>query len=720
MSFSFRLSAKPWRAALFAAVVIALSCGAATAQFAKYREGFEKAYDAGDYEGMKVVVSGDRMLAVLLGKVYEDDYCKAALAGQKDQAQKTLDAYAKLATIYKVEFKNDNLLANRRKWVETLDDAQKQVCIDSYKKYEEAFAANQTARAGDADAKKAVIPQLEETEKLLRAIKDFYYAAAAVDMQIECYKGLEDQFAEAFTIRRNLEHVVKPNDLEREYPNYESRLDELRKKEIKKPELIDLTLDVEAARAKYLKDYEDSLVIKAAPIDGKSGEVGTLTPPKTEDALEWEEHDGFKATKPVDPMSRHLAYVLQINPESPRHDIFWHIYEFKKGEKGEQNAPFLPGGAKVNTEKGFLVDVDGEGGKAREQEVKLKSKFEPQTFDIKYDDGTASKLTFLFQQYPNNPEAFGLRYKASDPEKFFRFYIAGASAIMGKCRGHTLMFIDSSINGAFDDPGEDTVIIDPGTKAERVEPFSRYVFLDQGSGAYPYEIKMVSKNGSKIRTKPFNSKTGQLVPLSLDYKSSIAPRFLIAKGSGEDESLYFNLMAAVKQPMWVPVSSYSIFRGYFAQGKDPKKEGQMVILKGRSGMFRTEPGKQGVWSLGGTGDKGFWMTTTIQRNAEDASTLEIVGKDLRVFGGAGEEYAGWYPQRILPTVEVRKGSPTGPILKSDKMALRTGDDIPMAELYFPATLQIKNVSKNDKIFVKLVGEHPMLGKIESEWLQEKE
>ena len=126
--------------------------------------------------------------------------------------------------------------------------------------------------------------------------------------------------------------------------------------------------------------------------------------------------------------------------------------------------------------------------------------------------------------------ALGLRQIAREA-----FQWRGVTQVQGSMRGRQVSFIDSSGNGIFDDPGVDTVIVGAGKDA-RVDPYGRYVFLEEDNGWFPFEIKMATRNASVIRTRPYR---GDLARIQLVYKGGKRPEYLIVQGTGEDAAFFF-------------------------------------------------------------------------------------------------------------------------------------------------------------------------------------
>lgn len=703
-------------------VVTLIAVVATTASFIsaqnpqKFRSEFEAAFKSQDYEAKKRVVSGDRIAAqIVLFSIYEPEYCRAIIDANDAKTKELGELMDDLAQSYKIEFK-DKLLENRKKWVDGLQGSDKKTRLENSTKYSEAWTAGDKARrSGEAEEWKTAMTELEACASACLGIKDYYFAAGCFDLIFAGHKSLQDQFAMAYSARRMIDLAIKPGGLDREFTGYSEELDSLAKKDIKKPDLIDITLSLEESRKKYEKDYAESLIIKPASVpkgdkNSKGGaQPAMLVPPTSPDGEDWLEETGFKPSAPIDVTQRMTPFVVPWRSEAPQPELFLQGFEYKRGEKPE-NFMGIPG-AKASFDKKFQVDLDGDP-KTPDIELKLKPKPEIVSFTLKYDDGSTAKLSYVMQLMGTKINIFGKEAPYAEPEKFYRFMAVGASTVSGKCRGHNLTFIDTNGNGTFDDEA-DTVIIDAGTKNERIEPKGRFIYLDQGGGLYPYEIKIVLKNASTIRTRPYK---GELVPLSVEYKSKVAPKFLVAHGSGENSQFLFNCLLAREKPIWVPPGNYSVSHGYMTTGADLKKENFAIITKGRALAQSVESGKQTIWSLGGAGEKGYWMTTKITRAADDPNAIEISGKDLRVYGNFGEEYHNFYPTRIVPSVEIRKNDGNGAIVAKKEMAIPGGDNIQIVDLWFAAKLQVKGVAKTEKVVVKLRAEHPLLGKIESEWL----
>lgn len=689
-----------------------------------FRKKFEGFVTADDYTSMKALIKDSKDLAFNLAAVYDQLYCRAMLASEDETAKQIDNFYDQLTVVYKLEFRNDRFLMNRRKWMTTLDATGQQGLLDFFSLWNDGYDAfSKASRDGGDEGFKKVVPKLMAALEKAKSIQDFYYCAHTSDLLSKSHDGFLDNFGMVFWALHSYKFAVRAG-VGNSFASVRQRVDIHKSKSgrdtIRSPELIDLDLEIEAARAKFTIDVKQASEVKIG--DGSKGEVKvgpsdtgsgkTLSPPSTKADYEWLEEKGFKVGRPFKPTGKiKLPYVRPgLGSTNPSYQPFILGMTVKKDQK-ELDFPMIPG-ALIDYEGKLKLDPDGEQGKQKYKPLRLKKKLTVQSFNALYDDGTKAKLSFELMSPPTSFKVFGLPFKSDVTGKAL-IYWRGVTTVEGQMRGRKVTFIDSSGNGLFDDPGVDTVMVGDGKNA-RVDPYGRYVFLEEDDGWFPYEIKMATRNASVIRTRPYR---GDLAPIQLVYKGGKRPEYLIVQGTGEDAAFFFDIMKATDDLIWVPPGSFMINHGYFIEGKG-RKQKHMLIARGRSTPFQVAIGKINKWEIGGSGEKGFWLYGGAKRGGDNPSEIEVIGKEIKVYGNWGEEYHSFYDLRLDATITLRAGDAKGRRIGGKvKMKMPSGNSVTVVDAFYPATTTIKGAPRKGKLVFQLNAKHKWLGPMKSDWIE---
>ena len=667
---------------------------------------FEAAATKGDFKVQRKLVTENRgyCLAAVFG--WEREYCKGRLGGNVDAAAVQLKLIKDLGDTYSIVYR-DALVADRYKFISALTDDQLATRLDAIRFNSEGWNLfNGLEKSGDKEVARRAINQFTDSYNASNKITDNLCAGFDAEKIAQCAEKREEFFESAYWCKVAIYYhgLAKREDYAQ---GSETRLDDLKKKDrIRRPDLIDLSLDPEAAKEAHKAAYEESLKVKTTG----SGASGGLQPPTSTAEYKWVDDTGFKPKNL--PLRKKIwpPWFIGVTNHGNPQAFPLHMRFFLKKDAEAADLSFVLPGAKGKYDGKVFIDADGDSGKQKFKKIKLKLKDAKQKFAITYDDDTKIKLTMMMRKLPGSGKIFGVPVNYGDGSGINVVYF-NTTGVTGKIRGREVTFIDGNSDGLYNGAGDDAVIIGKG-KNQQIHPFGRYIFLEEESGLYPYRLKIQKKNACVVRTRPFN---GELAPLRVEYStgSGIMPNCLIAKGIGEQSSFFFDLMYAIDRPMWIPKGKYEIHRGLFVL--DSKGEKTVLIGKGRSSTFEVKTGQMNTWKLGGTGDKGFWMLGKVEAGDKKGERI-AVGKEVHVYGDFGEEYFNFLAERLSPTIELRKENGNGSKIASAEMKPHTGGgEFTIADLYHPKDTVLKNVPSSGKIVARWTANHGLLGKIKSEW-----
>ncbi len=360
-------------------LVLVASPIASGQSLSEFRKQFEEFVTIDDYTSMKALVKDNKNLSFNLAALYDQVYCKAILASEAEKAAKIDNFYDQLTVVYKLEFRNDRFLMNRRKWMKSLDVTGRQSLLDFFVLWNDSYDGFSTAtKKGGDELFRAVVPKLTEALQKAQSINDHYYAAHTADMLSQTHDGFMDNFGMVYWAQRSYRSAVSAG-VGQLFSSVKERVDMHKSKDgrdvIRSPEIIDMSLDVEAARAKFLVDVKKASEVKVdeGVVIGvkKTGTPtkssgGTLKPPTTKAEYEWLEEKGFKIGRPFKPDGKvRLPYLRPgIGSTNPALDPFILEMQIKKDQE-DVDFPMIPG-ALVDYSSKLRVDPDGEQGKQLE------------------------------------------------------------------------------------------------------------------------------------------------------------------------------------------------------------------------------------------------------------------------------------------------------------------------------------------------------------------
>ena len=666
-----------------------------------FRNQFRQAVADDDYGLMQGLVISNREKVVRVFRDLESDWCSHSLVEGAGAA--TWKILEQLALIHKLKNRDDTCV-DRASWLKTLTPEQKQAKVDLWKLLGQGDPLYKQAKSKPTDANvQAAEPVFRELGVKAAEAGDrfweasaYYYLALLADLNV---RYLDSAY-----------WYLKAMGAAREGPGskwaQEYNLDSLLRSACEKGRLSEKFLDASVPFEKAEEVYkENETKALAGPLElggGGTGEVSAETvelfkdmppqPNRHTEEVTWSEHDGFE----VRPDPRTATMPMPFFGANPDW-WFWPAVQVAKDAK----APFtlLPGGYELESDGGKLTLVkEGE----RPQRLKLKSgKPDLQIFKrVGYLDGTTGDVGLLLMEQPTTFKlnGIGLRFKGDLATVRAR----GATTARGKVRGMDLAIFDANANGAFNDYGQDAVIIGKG-KTASVHPLSRYITID----GRMYEFK-VDANGQKARTRPYD---GPVAPLKFDFVANETPRYMLAQGAGEDATYFIDLMLAAEKPIWVRPGIYSFFSGEISSGTGRKAQA-MRVSKGRSGTLSIEPGKMNIWKMGAAGETGFTFGFDAEVKERDAEII-IPGNKVKIYDCFGAEYETLSFGPPLPLVQVRKGE-DGPVVVRGEM--RPPDDSVIAEattnVFYPKPLKLKKQFQGPAV-ITLEADYEPLGKITS-------
>ncbi len=673
-----------------------------------FKESFIQAAKADDFAKQQELVTKTAPDTVVAGFVdLETDWC--AIAAAESSAQEAFKYLEQLATVASITPPRTDFLTKRVAWLRELTPEQKQAKVELYSMIGQAYARySEAMKSRTESAAMELVPTYIEVLAKAQSATDHYWGSQACWYLADLNQVVPNWFETCYWFKKAIEVGSQGHSAaEIAKKNIDAQLRRAAETGKVKPELVDVNLDVEASKAKY---KEALLNVPGSPTNPTgAGGTGTgtaapansaATPPgkvPTAHTLppEWKEVP-IKVSK----LAAEPSYVIPSYAYNS-HVLFWFGVGLKRGEA--KVAAMLPGAPELENDGGKLfLHPDGKGKTKDPIRLKLSGKPEVHEFkNVKYLDGSTGTVWHTVLQLPSTFSMGGFDFNYG--EEALVMY-RGASVAKGKFGDAEITVHDVNGNGAFNDFGQDVLVSGKG-KAIRVQPLSKYVSID---GLF-FEMT-IEANGRMMRLRPYD---GPIAPLKLDWKGSSKPRALIAQSSGDDTTYFYNLMDAIDHPVWVIPGAHHFYEGFMGEGKLDKAT-TIHITRGRSGAFPVEVAKENVWKFGGAGDQGF---TFIFNPTTEGNEMVIDGKTIKIFGAAGEGYERSLLGVPSGVVQVRKAKTTGPIVGSEKLKKPELADIRETRdyMHFPKTVRMKKTWSGD-YEVKIEGEHPILGKITSDWI----
>lgn len=698
--------------------LLVASCSMPTCSFAqddtsKFMAAFSQAVKADDFSKQQELVGKHPEPAKNAFFAFEAQYCATGPGEGPESVGMIMEA---LATVYKLVPPRNDFLLKRFAWVKELNEEQRALKVEAWDFVSPAFARFQNAKNSRSEAAvMEVLPGYVDMATKCEKATDHYWAAQAWWYQAELHQIIPNWFDAVYCYGKALDIGAKGHSApEVAKLNLDSQMRNAATTGKIRVDLVDFSLPIEECKAKYKAALDapptappaEGGGAPGAPAEAGKGDAKAALPPGPRAnahaiKIEWEDATDLKASAVAG------DFPVQIpNFRANAHWYFWGAVTAKK-DADAQDFAILPGKAQIENIGGKVyIYPDGKANAKTRAPIRLKlgSKPEVQEFDdVQYLDNSKGKVWHSLMAQPGNFSINGYGFRTAGTDIGVR--LRGATVMKGKARGQDIHVYDINGNGAFNDFGIDAVITGTG-KTQKVQPLSRYIMV----GDYLFELK-IEPNGKSIRTKPYD---GPVAPLKFNYAANTKPAAMIAQGSGEDITYYFDLMTAVDHPIWVVPGTFKFFEGFMAQGKGEKA--QTILIRGeKAGVMTIEPAKLNSWDMGGAGS-GFTFKFKAEITKENGQEIiRIPGKEVSIVGAFGETYEYSMLGAVQPMVLVRKGKEGNAIL-TEKMKKAESSDLDQDTnlMWFPKKLEIKKPFAGEAS-VKLECDYKPLGKITSEW-----
>ncbi|MAG57274.1 MAG: hypothetical protein CMJ83_13355 [Planctomycetes bacterium] len=698
----------------FAVVITAFAAAAVPAQMAdwpSFMTAFANAVKADDFAKQKTLVENNRKHIDYAFTNWERYWCQAALKGEEAKANSDyyMQVLETLAIINKSYGTRQKWLVDRVPWLRGLKKEQLQAKLDLITIRAAAWDPYQAALKNPSEA--AIRENSKSWVTIAEKAKiadDAYWAADAYTILANMAKKIPDWYDVLYYYKlgQSLTSSGHAADKIAEWNMANGIKGAARDGRIRE-EFVDINVPLVESKKKYDESVAEATA-KAAKVGGggATGEgmdPGVKMPPMPNQhpgaEMAWAEVTGLKVGKARRPVPVDTSYF-----RANAHWFDWNFVQIQKGQT--QPVPLLPGDTVIANDNGKLFLHPGGKGKGKPIRLKAGVKAKIREFKkIRYLDGSTGSVWHWMMEKPTTYTFNGFRLRSTGGLKTLLF--RGATVASGKVRGEKIEIHDANGNGSFNDFGVDFITTGKGKKT-KCQPMSKYITL---KGLF-YEFK-IDANGRALRTRPYD---GPIAPLKFDYKANSKPSAMIAHGSAADDSYYYDLMQAVDSPMWVVAGVHNFHEGYIARGKGMKRQ-TLWIRKGRARAKEILVGQLNTWKMGGAGDGGFvFHFKSETRKEKGKSLIVITGKDVKLFGSGGEEYARSMLGVYLPDVQIRKGK-DGPVVVRDKMRSPETADLNETtdNMWFPKTMSAKK-NFSGEFSVKMVCNYKPLGKVESEWI----
>lgn len=252
-------------------------------------------------------------------------------------------------------------------------------------------------------------------------------------------------------------------------------------------------------------------------------------------------------------------------------------------------------------------------------------------------------------------------------------------------------------------PDVDSVLVG---KEKRARPWSELMEVD---GQW-YRFEQQDSGG--IGASPVTLDTGTI---KLDAKGQ-KPAWVIVKGTDKLENVYFDLAAAGKKGIEVPVGRYELFFGLITKGKKMQVMKALMLPGKRSPTYRVERGNEVTVELGAP--YGF-----VAEFDTDSDSVVIDGFSLAISGRGGEVYERCWNCRPRPEISVRapgekRGSKPEKMKLVDNQNDIVNHDEGWAVMWFPLDIEIPLRDAEEGAEVQFTEKkNKLFGKITGEWLE---
>ncbi|MBN2491645.1 MAG: hypothetical protein JXQ29_12420 [Planctomycetes bacterium] len=320
------------------------------------------------------------------------------------------------------------------------------------------------------------------------------------------------------------------------------------------------------------------------------------------------------------------------------------------------------------------------------------------------------QLADIEVRYPGSVQPYRIVVRGLGEERFlglpvrflrsraFPLRFARACHREGRFQGQRFALIDDSLNGRYDDFGEDTVRIGDGP----IQPLSQVMRF----GSRLYHLERVRPDGTTVLLADYEGPTGRL---RAEWRGAGAaePAMLVFRCvRGEFVNAFFNLAGG--EPSEVPAGHYALVHGVIKAGAGRTMR-FVRIGPGRSRPVAVAPGQTVVHALGAPCD----VEAGVEASGDG---LRVPGRAIRIFGAGGEEYYQFYPASFDAEVSVRAAG--GPVVLAGRTAGRPekadADRHGMAVMWYPKAVEFGgSIRRGYEAKVDVRSE--LLGRIEGRW-----
>jgi hypothetical protein len=364
------------------------------------------------------------------------------------------------------------------------------------------------------------------------------------------------------------------------------------------------------------------------------------------------------------------------------------------------------------------VDLDGDG--KGDVDIPLTGKISPVELTL----GTGDKLrkwAFLAAVGQERDTYQGFTRNLAPNDQYLNLFVAPAASLVGTVEGVRVQVIDDNLDGKYGSPPRGWGY--PGLLAETFQKDTDSVLIGESKVARPWS--RLQKIGANWYQLAPNANGTDLVATREDVKSGtlqldlkgLPVTWLVVRGTGNNEELFFELVNGGTNKAEVPVGAYEVFAGQVASGKKAQMMKCLILPGPNSRAYKVGPGETTKLELGQPLTLDFHLT-------QNDESLTVIGPSIVVVGRGGETYQRLWNCVLTPEVNLRKaGSSKGK--KEAKLVPVTSQEQLEAQKYvlqtawFPVGEPIQKSNPGEKLEAQLFEKkHKLFGKLESDWKSE--
>ncbi len=426
------------------------------------------------------------------------------------------------------------------------------------------------------------------------------------------------------------------------------------------------------------------------------------------------------------PVTLTATFELVPDPELLRRPLFtadsnyqiWPGVNLQK-EGSQATIPTMEGSPAVlrTAQAKAAVDLNGDG--KGEVEIPLTGKVTPVQLTLGSGD-EQRPWAFLAVIGQTQDTYQGFRFNLAPDENQMSIYVAPAASLVALLDGVRVQVLDDNLDGLYGSTPKEWAYI--GVREGSFQRDLDSVVIGEAKVARPWsELQKIGEQWYKLEVPPSGTDIVatradvQTGTLQLSFKGA-EPSWVIVRGTGNQDKLFFDLVNGGTNKVEVPVGAYELYTGQVASGKRQQLM-KALILPGRSmPPFRVVAGQTVNVELGGPFGFDFSFT-------QDDSSFTVDGNSVVVTGSRGETYQRLWNCVLAPEVLVRKaGSTKG---KKEEKLVPAGSQEEITDhegdyrvAWFPIGKTIEKSNPGDAVELQLLEKkHKLFGKIESEWMK---